>query len=626
MTRAVTSALLALCLLLPGTAEAQAGLRVVEVDRVRVDGSARDWTGVRWASLGSGQDSAMRYALGHDADALYVIAQVFDQRVVRNTPATSREDAVILTLASPGRRARGIDLYLFAGVPGTAGSAAFAPVGQTRLRRLSTVQVVEGPLERGTGYTLEVRIPFGAFPGAARDWDRHRASIRLRDVDSEARPEVVAEPSLVPVDRRHLDRLAPLRPTGGSSGALEAFLASRNLGAARPSHELTGNVIGDREPERVYVVHEYVVLTGAAVPGGGYAFHRLPVERASDVREASMRDLTGDGLAELILTLRQRNQAGERDLYQVFTLQDPIRPMFAIEVRKAMRGGSIESRVRVLRARRGAPEIEVRAGRASGLDASSYRERPADDAVAMLLPWGPVRARRYRWDGRRFAQTREEANPRYRPPETAPSRPTSTPAARTEPETPSTEALLAGFRREHRIRRGSAPRFRGRANLAGGREPEVFQVYGRALVAVGPGIQGGRSWLEYEVPVSADADVLDVRAADVTGDRRAEILIRVAQHFGDVHRELLLVHQVQESGFPQLLQVEVARQRGSEELRNEVVTRGGRLEIRPGRARGFSAENWPFTRDASDSAAPIRLPWNDRAARYRLSGGRLQPR
>ena len=60
------------------------------------------------------------------------------------------------------------------------------------------------------------------------------------------------------------------------------------------------------------------------------------------------------------------------------------------------------------------------------------------------------------------------------------------------------------------------------------------------------------------------------------------------------------------------------------QVSNEVRTTGGRLEIRPGRARGFGEGNWPFTRDASDSAEPILLPWQDRPVRYRLQGGRLR--
>jgi hypothetical protein len=617
-------------LLAPAVADAQAGMRVVEVESVRVDGAIGDWRGARFTTVGRGPDASMRFALGHDDEGLYVAAQVWDERVVRTPRPGAREDAVILTLALPrGRRLRGVDVYLFAGVSGrSAASAGIAPVGRRRVRPLDRARVVEGPLERrGRGYTLEAFVPFSAIPGAAR-WDRGRGSIRLRDVDREAHPEVESEPALVEVDRRHLDRLVPLMPSGGAGGALSRFLNQQGLAAARPRHDLRGDVAGDGRPERIFVVDRFVLVTGPGYrDGGGYAYQRLAVDRPTDVRDAELRDLTGDGKAELIVVLRQRNAQGERDLWQVMSLSgDSPRPVFGIEVRKATDAGSVEARVRILRARgRRPPQIEVRAHRARGLDRESYRESPASDVEPILVPWGPIRARRYRWDGSRFDRVAERRNPRYRPPP-EPSREAATasaPRPEPTPRAPGADELLGEFRRRHGIRRGARPRFSIRANLAGGREREQARVYGLRLVAVGPGIQGGRSWLSYEVPAASPEDLLDVEAADVTGDGRAELLLRIRQRLDDVRREILLVHQLTPRGFPRLLQVEVARSRGRDRVENRVRTRGGRLEIHPGRARGFGASNWPFSRDPNDAVEPLLLPWRDRAVRYRLRGGRL---
>lgn len=626
MIRGSSMAIAALAsLALPAGAAAQAaGIRVVEVDSVRVDGSLGDWRGARFTPVGQGTDASMRFALGHDDEGLYVAAMVFDERLVRTSSPGAREDAVILTLSMPQRRGRrAVDLFLFAGVSGRGAASAGLGAFGRRPRPLSGVRIVEGPLRRGRGYVLEAFVPFSVLPGGER-WEEARANIRYRDVDQEARPEVESEPALIDgVDARHLDRLVPLMATGGASGALGEFLNARGLGAARPSHDLRGDVAEDGRPERVFVVDRFLVITGPGYRGGsGYGYHQLPIEQASDVRDAELRDLTGDGQRELVIVLRQRNAQGERDLWQVMDLSgDSPRAIFGLEIRKAVTGsGSVEARVRVLRARRGAPEIEVRAHRASGLDAESYQEAPAADVEPILLPWGPIRARRYRWSGRGFEQTTEQANPRYRPP--APERATRE-AAPTEPAAPTEEQLLAAFRREARIRRGARPRFRMQANFAGDRAQETGLVYGRQLVIVGPGIQGGRSFLTYSIPAPTDDDLLDVSAADVTGDGRAELLFRVRQRFGEVEREVLAVHQVTERGFPRLLEVEVKRTQGDRVIENQVVARRGRLEIRPGRAVGWDASSWTFTRSEQDSAEPLLLPWQDRAVRYRLRGGRL---
>lgn len=612
-------------LLMPAIAGAQAGIRVYEVTRIRIDGSLDDWRAATFSDVGRGRDASFSFALGADDRGLYVAARVRDDRLVRTSARGTREDALILTLALPQRRGgrRIAEIYLFAGVPGrSAGSAGIANRIGGRPRPIRGARVVEGPLRRGSGYVLEAFIPFDRIPGSAR-WDQALATIRLRDVDSEAHPVVESEPAFVDPEA-----LVPLLPTGGAGGALEQFLAQRDMGATRPAHDLRGNVSGDRRPERVFVVGRYVLVTGPGYRNGqGYAYHELPVASARDIRSAELRDLTGDGRAELVIVLRQRNQQGERDLWQVISFSgDSPTPVFGIEIRKVIGGGSVEARVTIHASRgRGPPEIEVRAYRARGLDAESYHETPAADVEPILLPWGPIASRRYRFRGGGFTRVGDRPNPDYRPPE--PHRSSGREATPVEPPPPprgpSGEELIAAFRRQRHIRRGIRPSHRFRSNFAGGREPETAHVYGRHLVMVGPGIQGGLSWLYYEIPAPTDADVIDVSAADVTGDRRAELIFRIRQTFGEVRREVLLIHQLRDDGFPRILEVEVARAQGTASIRNDVRTTGGRLEIRPGAAREWNEQTYRFTRDPDDSAEPLLLPWIDRPVRYRLRRGRL---
>src|SRR5690606_24632825 len=128
---------------------------------------------------------------------------------------------------------------------------------------------------------------------------------------------------------------------------------------------------------------------------------------------------------------------------------------------------SVEAQVRIRR-QRPAPIIQVRAGRARGLDASSYREAPASDAEAILVPWGPVLERTYRWNGRSFERTGERANPRYAPPRAAtPSAPARA-AEPAPPRAPGLDDLIAAFKRQRGIAASARPSHRLRANFAGG--------------------------------------------------------------------------------------------------------------------------------------------------------------
>jgi hypothetical protein len=143
-------------------------------------------------------------------------------------------------------------------------------------------------------------------------------------------------------------------------------------------------------------------------------------------------------------------------------------------------------------------------------------------------------------------------------------------------------------------------------------------------VIFGPGVRDGTGWFHYEIPVRDAGDVLEVRTAEVTGDRREEILLRIRRSVGDVRREVLLVYQMTTSGFTAILQREVAREQGGNRIDNEVRVGRGQLEIRPGTARGWSVDNWPWSDVASsDGIEPLLLPWRDGPVRYRFVAGRL---
>ena len=614
---------------------AQVGLQVHEIaeDGLRIDGSLRDWRHIRMIPVGEGRDASMRFAVGYDRSNFYLAARVRDERLIRSASPSPSEDAVIVTFATKrGRRFVATDLFVFAGLAGTvAGSAAIGPLGG-RPRGIRGAEVIEAA-EDG-GYTVEARIPLRQLP---RRWQQGRISVRLRDIDSEARPEVESEPAFAAVNRRNLERLPQVRPTGGQQAVIARFFASQNIGAAEPDHDLRGNVCGDRRPERVVLVEHYLMVLGEGYKdGAGYDFVRLPVQGGGDVHRARLVDLTGDRQKELAIRLTQRDERGSRTIWQVFRFDcSAITPLFGIEIRKETSQGHVEASLQVQRGRRGRPPvIRVETGRAHGLSAENLREAPARDAQSILLPWGPVLARSYQWDGQRFATVDERPNPRAASAST--ERPRRSPSETRRSSQPTTAEsprlsardLLAAAKRERGIPARARASFRQRVNLAGSDAPELIAVFGNGLVVVGPEFRGGQSYFHYSIPVAQPEDLIEVSTADVTGDGRAEVLIRARQHLGEIQRELLMVHRfVRGGGFPMVLSAEIARRKDGNEIRNEIRTTRGHLEIHPGRSRGWNQRNWPWGPSAgSGDVAPLLLPWTDRARRYELQSGRLVAR
>jgi hypothetical protein len=632
----------------PSVAAAQIALPLAQVDAsaIRIDGSLREWSEVRRADVGSGSDGSMSVALGYSDTGLYVIAQVTDDRMIRTSGHGATEDAIIVTLAFPnGRSLRGTELWLYAGESGS--SAAAITSGGVGARRQSAVrgaEIVEAPYSAGGagGYTLEAFIPWSRIPGSAR-LDEGFGAVRLRDVDELAHPTVEREPNLGTVDARNLGSMLPLRPAGGEAAVMESFLSAQGLSGSLPSHDFHEDVTGDARPERVSIVERFVVVMGGGA--AGFSFMAIDVESPADLTQVRLEDLTGDGKAELTLVARQRGTGGSRDLFEVVSFSGSSPAMiFGIETREETPIGTVESRVRVERGRRGRPAgLVVSTVAARGVDAASWRMAPASDVEAVLLPWGPVRERTYRWDGTRFARESERENPDYVDPATvaasssggsssgssgASSGSGASASSGSTPSAPGLDALIAAWRTQAGIARTARPRFDLTANLAGDATTERLLVFGTRLVVVGTAFREGTGWFEYGIPAATEGDLLDVSAADLTSEGRAEVLFRIRQNIGDVRREVVVIHHFTPEGFPMLMTREVAREQAGNRIENEIVTTGGRLEIRPGTARGWTQATWPFaesTGPSPDGVEPLLLPWRDRAVRFRHERGRLVP-
>ncbi|MGD8861508.1 MAG: hypothetical protein PVI30_15980 [Myxococcales bacterium] len=615
-------------------------LHPVRRGQIRVDGDLGEWRGAPFIHLGESDDSALEYALGYDADALYVAARVFDDSFVRTRRPSSREDAVVLTLAMPraGGRPRVTEVWLFAGVMGEQAATAALGKPGARPRPDGAVKIVEGPLPGDeAGVVVEARIPWARVPGGA-EFQIARGAIRLHDVDRKvgARASTVASAEL---ERGRPDSLPALKVEGGAGAALSAFMKHQGIGWGAVRRDLVGNVAGDGRLERVIVAKTFAVIVGPDIQGGtGFHYLDLPVTSAAGVRDARLQDLTGDGRAELVLELQQQNERGRRRLLEVMDVSSPqARKLFALELSKETPDGRVEVDVRIGKAGRGKPPaIDVRIGSARGLDASNFHEGRSADAESILLPWGPVARRVYRWDGQRFGVEREEENPDAADPESQPTPPApgggSAPAGprrtATHAAPPGTDALIAAFRQAQGIDPSARPRFVRHVNVAEDGRHESLMLFGAHLLVVGNGYRGGSGYFYFRLPAKEPDDIQRLFTGDVTGDGRREVFIRFKQMVDDVQREILVGYTFDSSGAMQpILATEVRRARGDDAIGNivDLVPHRGHwaLRIAPGRPRGWDARSYPFVTESSDGYGPLLLPWNDSATTFRWDGTRL---
>ncbi len=612
-------------------------------ERLRVDGAIREWKGARFTSLGSGPDAGLRFALATgEGDGLYLAADITDERLVRRNGVGTRQDALILTLAMPTSAGglRAVEIYLHAGETGKSkAQAGIASFGDAP-RVTTDVKVVEGPREGGAGYVIEAFIPFRLAPGA-EIWEQGRASLRFEDVDSEASTRV--ETVLNTQTAAKPSELPRIALGAGQKDLLGSFMAAQHLVAVEPGFDLRGQVAGDRAPERVVIVDKFVVVYGPHYKQGtGFSSMVLPFGMGGGIKAAELVDVTGDGIEELTCILRQRNELGAREVWQAISFADENpRVIFGIEIRKEAQGGFIESTLALEKKSRGAAIIRVQTGRSSGFSAENYRETRAAEVEPILLPWAEVVSRTYQFDGVKLAVIDEKLDPKKRAVATqAKSSPVrsdqlaeAAPLAPMAPIAPTVEAVLALFKEQRGIPKDARPSRQLRANLVGSRAPEDVFAFGAQLVIVGPDLGEGGSYFAYGLPIADAADLLHLGAADVTGDGKAELFVRVRQSLSGVEgvkRGVMLVHRFDEQQrFSRVLSVEAFRyafrSEGRAHISNRVSIERGKLTVSPGHATGWSETSYPFVDEAVAGVGKLLLPWKDKPVRYHWSAGALSP-
>jgi hypothetical protein len=593
---------------------------------MRIDGALREWRGAHFAELGHAKEPHLRFAIASDEAGLYLGAEVDDTAVVRTRSIDGNQDAIVLHLqAGDEPDAPTKEIWLMPGITGSEKAlAAVAGAGSIKRKLEPRVKVVEGPRKDAQGYVLEAFIPFEVLFGKTL-WETGRAGLRLEAVDPGGRAPM--QLATIPAG----ERLPRFQLGQGHVDFLASFLAEKQRTGLLPTRDLQRNVAGDGDAERVLLIDKYVLAYGPGIADGKtYAYFELPVSTGADVESFELLDFDRDGRFEIALRLRQKNELGLRTLYTVLTLEsDRFSRVFAAEVKKTVGAQTLENRVTLRQPAKGKTMLVFGVGGES-LDArAAFEERSATDATPLLTPWGAVRERSYAFDGRTFGQVGEVAQPAA----IAQAKRTEQPQTKQADDAPvmmapSEAQLLSHFKRALKLAPDAEPTQRLRGNLLGEGGEEALCVFGASFAVLGPEVGGGTRYAAFSLPVAAAA-VQQVWIADVTGDGRSEILVRVTQALAGAEgatRTLLFVLRIDEQGrFTRILQREVARRVGEHEIENRVVTRDGKLVIEAGHVRGWSGTSYPFADEAIGGAEPLLLPWKGRAITYRSAGDTLIP-
>jgi hypothetical protein len=279
-----------------------------------------------------------------------------------------------------------------------------------------------------------------------------------------------------------------------------------------------------------------------------------------------------------------------------------------------------------------------------GFDPSNYDEPMPDNMESALLPWSPVKSRTYEWDGKQFGDAGSESwSPKMQAPsaaretkakEAAPEGPPAPPPPRPPSADELLERVYALYRRDHHVGI-EKPRFDFVADVAGDAAPERVLLHGRDVVVFGKGFKEGLSYAYTTLGVDSSKDIVDMSARDLTGDGKAELIVRGVLHakasaqLGGkvVDRHAFYVYQVFESGLRRIFGAETGRSLGDDSISAAVRfvprDKGLALELSPGKAVGWTDKTYPFPIDKTPYGGlePLLVPWGDvRQKRYHYDG------
>ena len=635
--------------------------------KVRIDGLLREWPArmdpLNEVVQGSGGgDPSASGVIGYDDKNLYVAMKIKDGKLVRTTSFGDGEDYASLELAFPSRAGfKTYSVRLYAGEIGR--SAGMVKLGTSAVKG---ARLVEAPSDGG--YTIEVSIPWAAFPEASKIRVGIRAALRYADADSPGSVRTVIGTSAASGTN-----LPPLL-LEAEQGLYRSLVRKKGL-SEMPSRFGVGDIAGDATLEAVAVYGSALTIVGSAYRNGKeYFFQDLAVPNAAAVTRLEVADFTGDGKDDILLVKRappptlpdDKDESGKgkkerhsiakdskkapddsyREVLQVLSVSSGENPFIAFqhEVAVVTKDGEIRNDVSLKR-NGSKTDIVIAQGKAEGFEPSHYDEPMPDNMESALMPWATVKSRTYEWDGTKFSDAGSESwSPRMQAPSAAPAR-ASAPSAAPEgppapppPRPPSADELLdrvyALYRRDHHVGI-EKPRFDFVADVAGDRSPERVLVHGRDIVVFGKGFKEGLSYAYMTIGVDSPKDITDVTARDLTGDGKAEILVRGVLHakasaqLGGkvVDRHAFYVYQASESGMRRIFGAELGRSQDDDSITDALrfvpASRGLVLELSAGKAVGWTDKTYPFPVDKLPYGGlePLLVPWGDvHQKRYHFDG------
>ncbi len=600
-------------------------LRFEQIDPqspVKMDGLLKEWP-ASFSAKADKADSATKFSvsLQYDDQKIYVGGLITDASPSHTKRMADSEDHVVFSLAFPaGGQLSAYDIAIYPGVPGDyAGTVKFGAFGK-KGEEIPGAKIVEAPVQGGLSF--EAVLPWSTFTEARTMRVGMRGAVRYVDYDGKA---LVATVATGPGDATHAAQL-PSLPTEPEQAVLDNLLSLKGIQNEVPKIDLYADVIGDGMKERVSVFGKLLTVCGPTYREGKQFYYR---DLGAELVRLEAKDATGRGKDDLLLRRRFVVKGATHELFEIMSfIADEPAIVFSQEIAIASGPGRITNSLHI-----GKKEIEVQTEPAQGFDVNTFKEPLASDTNDLLLPWGAVKSRTFKFDGQRFTKASEvaQAPTLTKPTGDGPAnggqttaqlpRDVPTPAVRTGSDVG--KEMLAQYRKDQGVAESVRPKADLEVHVDGDARPERVLLIGRDIIVFGPGFRGGTQYARITLTQFTDeADIVEMRARDLTGDGGADLVVRGARHMqasnGDkVDVDAMFVYEVRKEALTRVFAIETGRSMGEKRVQalvQFIPNRSGKgfdVDVRPGVAHGWTAKTFPWQQEqpGQSPVEPLILPW-----------------
>ena len=604
---------------------ALAGSSALRIDKVEkaptIDGVPGEWPrdlvklGSAVKGAPSASDLAAKAAITYDDKNFYFAADITDDtlrgggdgdKIEWIVSINGTKTTVTLTPGNPGK------------------SAAKATTGGQAIK---DAKVVEAP--RKGGWSLEASIPFAGISGASSTRIGMKGAIFVHDADGSSTVEAIVGTT------SSSETLAPILTTSEQS-LVDGLVKEKKLG--EPTFDLIANVTGDSTKERVLFFGNHMTVVGPMFRSGSeFYWNDMTVTGSTmTVERVESKDFDADGRDEILVVKKfvKSGQKTKREVAHLYTFGtgDTAEVVFQHEVGITNAKGSIKNELTIT-TDNGKAAIVIKPGAAKGLEEKNYDEPTEASFDSVLLPWGTVESRTFKWKGKTLTKVAEKTRAAETKPAPSEGKTETKPVTGKAPPAETkvdAEKVHALFKKDRKAE--GSPKFDLSGDFAAGSEAERAVVYGKDLGVFGPGFKNGSAYVFTTLPFGAAGDITKVSASDVTGDGKKELIVEgVLNAKGpnkeDVTRDVTFVYQVSTEGIKRVFAAEMKRSIGKQQILGTISfkleKKVARVVLSSNKAVGFTKENYPFNQDAGPvgGVEPLLLPWSDtKELKFKWSG------